>query len=184
MTDTGVRYVRGGHWWESRDRDARTRAYGQHKWWDGYMHHRAIDLVTHAPLAVSVTPANVNEYDEFPNLYERVVQATGAEATAVIADLGFAVSKVYDFLVERGVTPVTGTRETSKGAVADGRTPSRDPRCDMQVSRHAHTAACRATSRDSRPPVARLASGSRARCQVPRDASASSPWSAPRPRGA
>lgn len=131
ITERGVRVVRGGHWWFTRDLDAATRAYGATKWWDGYMHHRAIDLVTHAPIVVRVTPANVNEHDEFPRLYERACEATGIEATAVIADMGFSVSSVYDLLTERGVTLVTPTRETSKGPVADGRTPSANPRCDM-----------------------------------------------------
>lgn len=130
-TERGVRVVRGGHWWYTRDKDTATRAYGSAKWWDGYMHHRAIDLVTHAPLAVRVTAANKNEKDELPALYERACAATGVEAVAVLADKGLSVSSVYDSLTERGVTLVTPTRKTSKGPVADGRTPASNPRCDM-----------------------------------------------------
>ncbi len=131
LPDGTERYVRGGCWRTSRDPDARTRAYGTEKWWDGQMHHRAIDGFTHAPLATVVTSANVNEQDVLPELYDRATDATGVEAVAVLADKGLAVSSVYDFLVERGVTPVMPTRETSKGKTADGRSPSPDARCDL-----------------------------------------------------
>ena len=127
----GVRCVQGGHWWFSRDVDASTRAYKNKKVYEGYHSSKDIDLVTHAPLAVVVTSARVNEQHIFPELYGRACHNTGVEAVAVMADKGLSVSSVYDFLVERGVTPVMPTRETSKGPVADGRNPFPKAPCDL-----------------------------------------------------
>ncbi len=131
ITEDGVRYVQGGHWWFSRDVDASTRAYKNNRVFEGYESNKDIDLVTHAPLAVVITTARVNEHDVLPELYDRACHNTGVEAVAVMADKGLAVSSVYDFLVERGVTPVMPTRENSKGPVADGRAPSPKAPCDM-----------------------------------------------------
>lgn len=131
ITEDGVRFVSGGHWWLSRDKDAGTRSYGGKKAWHGYMNNKATDLVTRAPLAVWVTPATANEFHLLPALYDRATANSGVEAVAVIADAGLTTNANYDFLTERGVTLVGPTREGSKGKVADGMTVSLDNRCDM-----------------------------------------------------
>jgi len=124
-TEDGVRFVSGGHWWRTRDRGAGTRLYKGNKVWFGHMHHKAVDLVTRAPLAVMITSATENEHHVFPHLYERATANSGVEAVAVLADAGLSVSSVSDFLVERGVTPVMPSRRRKQPVpVADGQAPS------------------------------------------------------------
>ena len=131
LEDGSVRFVSGGHWWKTRDAGAGTRLYKGNKVWFGYMNHKAVDLVTRTPLTVMVTSATENEQHVFPRLYDQATRNSGVEAVAVVADAGLSVSSVYDFLVERGVTPVMPSRRRKKPVpVASGQAPSPQHSCD------------------------------------------------------
>jgi len=129
QTDTGVRWVSGGHWWGSRDRDAGTRSYTNGKHWHGMMHIKAVDIVTGAPITVLVTPADVNEHTAFPDLYGRCVQAVGTDPIACVADRGYATDDVHEFMIKRDCTPVIPYRRRNR---TSPRTPQASKHADPQ----------------------------------------------------
>lgn len=103
-----VRFQSGGHWWASRDRDAGTRAYDRggtvFRAWHGQYGMVAIDHFTHAPIAIGIEPADIQE----PVIYEKVllqaiVNLGGAQPLVVAGDRGLSVKRVFEFNTDRGI---------------------------------------------------------------------------------
>ena len=102
----GQRFQSGGHYWTSRDPDAGLRSYGNGTYWYGYYHHKVVDMATGAVICVEVHAADESEAEAFPRVYERAVEAIGADPVAVVGDRGYSVDDIYEFLTRRGVTGV------------------------------------------------------------------------------
>lgn len=110
LPDGGARFVAGGHWFESKDPDSRVRSYGRGRYWTGFMNVKAVDFFTGAPIAVEVIPASKNEHEHLPELYAQGVEVCGIKPIALLADKGYTVDAVYDFLLRHDTTPVTPYR--------------------------------------------------------------------------
>jgi hypothetical protein len=115
VTEDGLRWSNGTHWWRTRDREAGWRMYQGNKFWFGNMNIKAVDVFTGAVLAVEVAPAKENEPDVLPRLYERGIHAVGTDPIAMIADRGYATDDVHRFLTTRDVTPVIPYRKRHHG---------------------------------------------------------------------
>ena len=102
----GQRFQSGGHYWVSRDADAGLRSYGNGTHWYGYYHHKVVDMATGAVICVEVHAADESEAQAFPRVYERAVEAIGADPVAVVGDRGYSTDDIYAFLTSRGVTGV------------------------------------------------------------------------------
>jgi hypothetical protein len=109
-TREALRVRVGGCWYEVLDPTAGVRAYVRgkkvKKFWVGFYNHKAIDHYTGAPLAVHVTSASLQEHLAYPDLFDKVVAATGKAPVAVVADRGYSVGPVFRFNTERGVASV------------------------------------------------------------------------------
>lgn len=104
-------FVLNGHTYRSLDTSSGVRSYdGSKRWWGGYV-EPAIDAVTGLALAVQVFPADVQEYDAYPALFEDVVDALGEAPYAVSVDRGFATRPFYEFNTRRGVAVVSQMRK-------------------------------------------------------------------------
>lgn len=113
----GRKYLRlriGEHWYRTLDLTAGARAYsgpgGAYRFWHGYYNQKAVDHFTGAPLAVLVDSASRQEYDIYPELYQRLQSHLGAATQTIVADKGFAVRKVFEHNTRRGVATVAPQR--------------------------------------------------------------------------
>lgn len=113
-----VRRIRVGDcWYLTRDCEAGTRAYTTRnkvkRFWHGYYSGKIVDNLTSGVIP-SVDPANKQEYDLFPALFERACEMAGATPQTVIGDKGFAVEKCYKYVTGKGAAPVFPWRGGSK----------------------------------------------------------------------
>lgn len=106
-TETSLKVRVGGCWWEVLDPTAGVRAYGKgskvKKFWVGFYNHKAIDHYVGAPVAVHITSSSLQEHLAYPQLFQKVVAATGVTPTAMVADRGYSISSVFEFNTRRGV---------------------------------------------------------------------------------
>lgn len=115
LTEDGLRFAAGGHWWLSRDREASGRAYSDKRVWHGYMCVQMTDAHTGAVIAVKIIPANVQECHALPELYDDARRGIGTDPIAVVADRGYSIGPVFSFLTERGVGPIIPWRDFQNG---------------------------------------------------------------------
>jgi hypothetical protein len=98
-----------GCWYRTRDAEAGIRAYvtdsGVRKCWHGYYAGKAIDHLTGGVIP-SVDPCNVQEFQLFPALFDRVRQMAGATPETVIGDRGYSVEPVFEHVTRAGAAPV------------------------------------------------------------------------------
>jgi len=116
VTPGGRLRVRSGqHWYRTLDASAGVRAYtgprGARKFWHGFYHHKAIDHFTGAPLAVGVYSASEQEYDSYPDLYQRLQRSLAGNPQTVTADRGFSVASVFAWNTNHGVASVIPWRK-------------------------------------------------------------------------
>ena len=102
-------------------------------WLGGYL-QAAVDMYTGLPLAISVFPADVAEWDGYPDLFRVMVAALGEAPRVVSVDRGFALRPFHEFNIRRGVAVVAPFRKRTKGEkLVDRRTDAFDehgvPRC-------------------------------------------------------
>ena len=81
-----IRVRSNGHWWLTRDKDAGTRAYLTNKrlrkFWHGYYSQIVVDHFTRLPMAIRLFPADRNESEEYPAIYEMAKGYAGKDPTA------------------------------------------------------------------------------------------------------
>lgn len=123
-----------GHTYRSLDTTSGFRRYdGGTVWFGGYL-QAAIDMFTGVPLAVEVFPADVQEYDGYPALYDSMVEALAEPPYVVSTDRGYGTRAFYEFNTRRGVA-VVGPRRRRRNRLEtrDWRTDEFDehgiPRC-------------------------------------------------------
>lgn len=87
---------------------------------------KATCTATGLPLAAIVLSASATEFKSLPQLYDRLVQATGIKPIALGADRGFGFREVYDFLASNDT-----------GAVIPYRIPGKNGARTPQASAHA-----------------------------------------------
>lgn len=112
----GRQRIRSGkHWYRTLDPEAGVRAYtgprGARRFWHGYYNVKAIDHYTGAPLAVGVFNASRQEYDIYPELFDRLVTNVGDAPETVVADKGFSVERVFELNTMNGVASVIPWRK-------------------------------------------------------------------------
>jgi hypothetical protein len=100
----------------SRDLSSGVRWYDRcgRFWLGGYL-QAAVDMYTGLPLALSIFPADVPEWDGYPALYDGVVAALGEAPDIVSVDRGFALNKLYEFNSRRGTGVVAPFRKRKPG---------------------------------------------------------------------
>lgn len=100
----------GGCWYRTIDRDAGVRAYegthGAKRFWHGYYNQKGIDHFTGGVLFAGVYNASVQEYLQFPDLYEKLMRVIGAPPQTVIADKGQSVTSVFELCTRHGTAAV------------------------------------------------------------------------------
>lgn len=123
-----------GHWYRALDLTSGFRRYdGGAAWLGGYI-QAGIDYYTGLALAVEVFPADVQEWDHYPALFDAMTEAVGVPPLIVSADRGYAIRPFYEFNTRRGVATVTPLRATrNRQTRLDWRTDMWDedgvPRC-------------------------------------------------------
>jgi len=129
------RFVIDGCHFRSRDLTSGVRRYaGTNTSWFGGYTQAGVDMLTGAPLAVEVFPADVMEWDHYPQLFRSMVAALGEAPYVVSVDRGYSIKKFFEFNTRRGVTVVAPLRErTGRLTLRDWRTDAYDedgiPRC-------------------------------------------------------
>ncbi len=104
------RIKQNGCWYRTIDRDAGIRAYttphGVRRFWSGYYNQKAIDHFTGGVLFATTYNASMQEYDTFPDLYEKVTQVIGQPPETIIADKGQSVARVFELCARNGTAPI------------------------------------------------------------------------------
>ncbi|HWH45394.1 MAG TPA: hypothetical protein VNT32_11740 [Thermoleophilaceae bacterium] len=122
-TERGKRLRIGGHWYLSRDASAGARAYtgphGATRFWHGYYNHKLISHFIGAPVAVGLFSASEQEYDSYPTMLRRGLQATGDLPQSVVADKGLAIERVYRLHTRLGIASVMPWRGSQFGMAKD-----------------------------------------------------------------
>jgi Transposase DDE domain len=127
-------FVINGHTYRSLDTTAGLRRYATTTTWFGGYVQAAIDSLTGLAIAIEVFPADVQEWDGYPDLFDGLVDALGERPYVVSVDRGYATRPFYEFNVRRGVAVVSPLRKTpNKAERLDWRTDDYDedgiPRC-------------------------------------------------------
>jgi hypothetical protein len=105
-----------GHRYRTRDKTAGLRHYksGKGKSWFGGYGTPALDTKYGVALAAETFPADDQEWDHYPDLYESAIAATGKAPLAVSTDRGFGLKAFDEFNTRRGVATVRPFRQTSR----------------------------------------------------------------------
>jgi len=96
------------HFWKNRecsDPDAKWGYSPTAEWVFGYKVHLAVDADSELPLAFIVTPANVYDSVEYPELLNKLIQM-GMQPKIVLADAGYDSKKNYLLTLKYGATPI------------------------------------------------------------------------------
>lgn len=96
------------HFWKNKecsDPDARWGYSPTVKWVFGYKVHIAVDAESELPLAFIVTPANVYDSIEYPEILDKLIQI-GIQPKIVLADAGYDSKKNYLLTLKYGATPI------------------------------------------------------------------------------
>jgi hypothetical protein len=139
VTPDGIRFTSCGHWWFSRDLSAGTRRYNNGKVWHGHTNNKIVDVFTGAVISCLVTPANVNEHEAFPDIYEIGRQVVGCDPIAVITDRGYVTDAVAQFCTERDVTQVAPYRKRHRTAPASAQATERIDQHGIPLCKHCGT---------------------------------------------
>jgi len=109
-------FVIRGHQYLSRDLSSGVRWYDKTRsfWLGGYL-QAAVDMCTGLPLAISVFPADLAEWDGYPRLFGGMVAALGGVPRIVSVDRGFALRPFHEFNTRRGVAVVAPFRKRKQG---------------------------------------------------------------------
>lgn len=107
-------FVVGGHRYRSLDLSSGLRKYdpGKKVWYGGYL-QTATDRLTGLCVAVEVFAADIQEWDGYPSLFERMTEALGSPPNIVSADRGYAIRPFYEFNTRRQVAVVAPRRKRS-----------------------------------------------------------------------
>ncbi len=102
-----------GHLYRTLDPDAGARVYRgpRNKFWFGGLDQSAVSLFVGAPLALNLIPASKNEFQTWPDLYERLMAATGTKPEAVVMDRGYSVRQVFEHNTREGIASVIPWRQ-------------------------------------------------------------------------
>lgn len=127
LPDGEVLTAWNGHLYSCRDKDAGFRTYDNKTAWNGYYHEKITDTATGLPIAGIVMSASATEFKSLPELYDRLVQATGIKPITLGADRGFGFREVYEFLASNDTGAVipyripgkNGARQPQESAYAD-----------------------------------------------------------------
>lgn len=129
-------YIFKGHLYRSRDPEAGLRRYGgtRNEWWHGGYLMPAIDGFIGSPIAVSAFAADEQESDHYPEINDKVVEATGEQPLVWSFDRGIGISGVYEYNTRRGAATVAPWKKRrGKKRCEDMRTDLYDehgiPRC-------------------------------------------------------
>lgn len=118
-------FLISGHWYRSLDVSSGFRHYATGtSWFGGYLQYGICHTVG-LPLALQVAPADIQEWDLYPRLFDDMVEATGEPPYIVTVDRGFGLRAFYEFNIRRGVAVVGGRRKRP------GKTATTDWRCDI-----------------------------------------------------
>ncbi len=114
----GPRYwVQHGHIYRSLDATAGARSYDGEFWLGGLL-MAAVDVFIGAPLAVRPMAADRAESQAYPELLERVREATGAYPDRVAGDRGYSVASVFLHNSERGIASAFPWRKPNGSVTA------------------------------------------------------------------
>jgi hypothetical protein len=102
------------HWGRSLDLISGFRRYNTRKSWFGTLVPALITPVVGLPLCVEPMPADIQEWDAYPRLFERVCRILGRPPLAVTGDRGFGLRDFYEFNIRRGVAVVGPRRKRGK----------------------------------------------------------------------
>lgn len=81
--------------------------YRAKRFWLGGLNQAAVSFYLGAPLAVNVIAANESEATNYPELYEKLLAATGGvKPDTVIGDRGLSIKHVFEFNTIEGVVSV------------------------------------------------------------------------------
>ncbi|MFC0216753.1 transposase [Paenibacillus chartarius] len=108
---------------------AKFDSFGNKAKWFGYKLHLAVDTASELPMALSVTPAHVNDGDMAPTLMEQV--ATGTKVKFFMLDAGYDQLKNYEAarnVKAQAIIPMNLRNEKEPPA---GMTSSGTPCCSM-----------------------------------------------------
>lgn len=95
-------------YWKNRkcsDSDARWGYSPTTEWVFGYKVHIAVDAELELPLAFTVTPANVYDNKEYPEILEKLIQ-NGIRPKIVLADAGYDAKESYRLALKYGAIPI------------------------------------------------------------------------------
>ena len=117
----GRRFMSGGHWWFTRDRQAGLRTYSRGakvlKAWLGFLQIEVVDHFTHAPLTSRLIPADQQEYAAYQGVFERTVANLGGHSPLLVAgDAGYSLERVFKFNSNHGVGSVFPFRQRGGSA--------------------------------------------------------------------
>jgi hypothetical protein len=101
----------GGHLYRTLDLTSGWRKYDGHVSWFGGYFEPAIDAVSGLAVAAVVFPADLQEYDAYPELFSGVVNALGEPPCVVSVDRGYATRAFYEFHTRRDVAVVSDMRK-------------------------------------------------------------------------
>jgi hypothetical protein len=96
------------HFWKNKecsDPDARWGYSPTVEWVFGYKVHIVVDAELELPLAFIVTPANVYDSVEYPEILDKLIQL-GIQPKIVLADAGYDSKKNYFLTLKYGATPI------------------------------------------------------------------------------
>jgi hypothetical protein len=82
-------------------------------WIGGYI-QPAKSIFMNAPLAINVFSASDAEFDHFPDLLWKVIEATGDVPRAVVADRHYAVKDLFEMNTRLGIATITPWRRWKK----------------------------------------------------------------------
>jgi hypothetical protein len=105
------------HRFRTLDPDAGARMYGgagkrrKKKFWFGGITQTAVSVYVGAPLAINTLPASAQEYNGWPELFEKLIDATGAKPEAVLMDRAYSLQHVFKHNTRRGVATVSPWRK-------------------------------------------------------------------------
>jgi len=96
------------HFWKNRecsDPDAKWGYSPTTEWVFGYKVHLAVDAESELPLAFIVTPANVYDSIEYPEILDKLIHM-GIQPKIVLADAGYDSKKNYLLTLKYRATPI------------------------------------------------------------------------------
>ena len=103
----------------TKKNSARAKEGGK-EWHYGYKLHLVVDAVHGLPLAMKVTPANVNDSPELPPVMDKARQVfPWFQPKATMADRGYDAMSNYAYLHDQGSVPVILNRRNPRNALHD-----------------------------------------------------------------